>query len=228
MNKKLFLVLAIILFIVGANYFIDPVEMEESLPEESEEMKKLQKEYNQLSLDYINLKAEKEELQNQMESIHADYFDRYIYAFGYQDESLGESSEPLHEEFGEDKYVSLIEDDFGFQLFVWVRGQEYPFYIDFSTLNQENEFDVGPFVSGEDVAVLGGIATNDQFEDVFVLQDDMKHGADVIQIEDDLFVWYSILDFEEDGSTDRLAGVRVEVHDSNGKVLWEKALNDPS
>ncbi len=100
MNKKLFLVFAIILFIVGANYFIDPVEMEESLPEESEEMKKLQKEYNQLSLDYINLKAEKEELQNQMESIHADYFDRYIYAFGYQDESLGESSEPLHEEFG--------------------------------------------------------------------------------------------------------------------------------
>ncbi len=74
------------------------------------------------------------------------------------------------------------------------------------------------------MAVLGGIATNDQFEDVFVLQDDMKHGANVIQIEDDLFVWYSILDFEEDGSTDRLAGLKVEAHDVNGKVLWEKSF----
>ncbi|MFD1608731.1 hypothetical protein [Oceanobacillus luteolus] len=223
-NKKIILVITIILFMVAGSYFIESAESEVSNPEESEEMKKLQKEFNQLSIDYLNLQGENEELQDHINWLYEENFETYksIYESDFANEYIGESSEIIHKEIEEDKYILLVENETGFLISVWLKGQESPLFLEFSSLSPEEGFDwgggqvLGPW---QDHNFYGGIITENEIQQVNLVQNEKIHEAEIVKIDNNLSIWYSLFDYETSIEPDQ---IKIEALDNDGLIVWEE------
>lgn len=227
-NKKVFVIMAIIFFMVVANYFIEPTESEESGPEESEEMKKLQKEFNQLSIDYLNLQGETEELQKKIQWLLESKFETYkrIFETDYANQYIGDSSEIIHKVIEEDKFMLFVENDTTFQLSVWVKEQEYPFSVELNTLNPKNGFawQGGPQMN---LNFYGGVITDNHIHQVQILYNDEVHDANIIEINDNLHIWYSIFDYQRK-SINEPNQMNILALDNKQNIVWEEEFRAPS
>ncbi|WP_067725576.1 hypothetical protein [Oceanobacillus damuensis] len=228
MDKKVLLLIPIILFVIVANYFIEPVEeSEDSGPDDSEEITKLKKELNQLSIDYLNLEGENENLELQIEGLNNSMFEisKFILQSDIANDFLTESTEIIYKEFEEDKFIVLYKSETGNRLLVSSREPNFGGHLDFPTLNPENGFNWEGGM-GPDLSFFGGVITENKIKQVRVLQNDKVHEADIIKIAENLNIWYSIFDYEKKSISDDPDTLKIEAIDNDGVILWEEAFEE--
>lgn len=228
-NKTLFLIIGIILFMVVGSYFIGPTEQEEAQPEETEETRNLKRDFDQLSIDHLNLQGEKSILEDEIARLNEDIFDlnKFILESDLADDFISTSAEMIHKEFEDDKLVIFYETEEGYLFGMSSRTGNRSGSLLFNTLTTEGGIDWhgGPY--GMDYNFYGGLITDNQIQQVKISNNDEVHIADIVEVKDDLRIWYSMFDYESKSLQSEAEKIKVQALDSNNEVIWEEAFDGP-
>lgn len=227
-NKLLILIIFILVFVIAVNYFTKPVENVDSRPDDSEELKNLKREFDQLSIDYLNLEGENKNLEHEIEILNGSIFEltKSILQSDIANDFFTESTEIIHREFEDDRIIVLYKNDTGNRLILLSKKSNYVENLELHTLYPEEGFSWEGGM-GPDFYFFGGVITDNQIKQVRVLQNDIIHEANIITVNDHLNIWYSIFDYEKKSITDKPEMLKIETLDNDGVILWEEAFAGP-
>lgn len=232
-NKLLFLVIGIILFMLIGSYFIGPTEKEEAQPEETEEVKNLKRDYDQLSIDHLNLQGEKSQLENEIAWLNESIFDlnKFILQSDLAEEYISISIEMIHKEFEDDKFVIFYETEDEYLFVVSSRWENQRGHLVFSTLTTEKGIDWQGGPSGmttEDYNFYGGMITDNQIQRVEISQNDEVHTPEIVEVNNELRIWYSFFDYESKPLQAEPDKLKIQALGNDDVVIWEEAFDGPT
>jgi hypothetical protein len=117
--------------------------------------------------------------------------------------------------------VILFKDEYGNHLIVSLKEPSFEVSLTIPTLHPTNGI-TSDYLGDSNYRYLGGIITDSKIKKVNVYLNDEVHEADIFQVDDYSYGWYSIF-ANENAALGEEDDLRIEALDENGGIIWEKA-----
>ncbi|TMW72781.1 hypothetical protein [Alteribacter natronophilus] len=198
----------------------EPAEEHDQNQEESDE------EFDYI--DYLNIEAENRALKEQLEWMEEELFItnfenmklRIKGGVVQEDLPYPETAEILYQDVEEEKYVLLYKDERGFHLIVSLLENRIWEYFGFYGLNTAEDFNWSIGVSNPH-----GFISDPDITSVQVLEDEEVWESEIITVNKDLRVWYSLADTDMPTNSDEPENLRIEALDEAGNVISSDSFN---
>ncbi|WP_088033248.1 hypothetical protein [Evansella clarkii] len=237
MEKKQYLSMLAIVVLISfvVIFFREPVQSEKNINDIGEESPierefiKDEEEYTEIEpLEYINLQSENRMLKEEIERLENELFDsnfRFVKRFMnsdlvYEIVPYPESTEILYKEVEEDRYVLFYTDETGFNLRVSSLEDRITEQFYFYGLNPTDNFNW--FGGG---SIYNGFIGDNQIQSVRVIQNETVYDAKIITINENMRVWYSIIDYERKSVSEQPDKIRIEALNEEGEVIWQESFD---
>ncbi|WP_416150282.1 hypothetical protein ACM26V_04665 [Salipaludibacillus sp. HK11] len=236
MEKKQYLsFLAIIVVVAFVIIFLrDPVS-ENNIIEDTEKENESETELvnvrdggNEIDpIEYINLQGENRELKKQIEILEDEFFvsnfelAKIIMNSELINEVLPypESSEILFKEVEDTYYEFFYRDETGYNLIVSSLEERSTEHFNFYQLDPTEDFN---WFGGD--STYNGFIADSQIQSVRVIQNETVYDAEIITINENLRVWYSIIEFERKSLSEEPDKMKIEALNEEGEVIWQESF----
>lgn len=220
-NKKTIFVAVIMVFFVGAVYFIESSGNVEPLTESEQITYKSDTDESEQII--MHMRDGIELLNQDIKKLEQSLFDaeRYIYNTELASDYLPfPDSEILYKEVQETQYLILFTHKHGNELLFGSKE------LGFNALLTLSNSDDGISVANtgvHDYHYFGGIITDNEIKEVEIIQNaNIHHRANIFKVNEETYAWYSII---EDGRLkDKDDQFKIKALDQNDRVLWHHSI----
>ncbi|MGJ9385557.1 hypothetical protein [Salipaludibacillus sp. CF4.18] len=180
-------------------------------------------------IGYIKLKGENRELKNQIEILENELFVSNFELVKiimnselvYEILPYPESTEILFKEVEDANYVFFYKDETGFNLTVSSLEDRSTEHFDFYQLDPTEDFNwYGGYLT------YNGFIADNKIKSVRVIQNETVYDAEIITINENMRVWYSIIDYEGKSMSEEPDKMKIEASNEEGEVIWHDSFND--
>ncbi|WP_067842719.1 hypothetical protein [Amphibacillus sediminis] len=235
MRKKTYILVTVVLFFILVGVMLkSPPPLNDFLIEDEPEIideDHAEEDFIVDPIEYINLKSENRLLKEELESLERSYFASWIelvkiivdagQASQLVSYYYGDTAELIYAEADETRYILYFQDDQDKSPYHYlVVGFENGIGEFFAFLDSPGD-DFTWYGGGE---VYSGSIQNPDIQSVQVVQNEQVSQAEIISVDNDLRVWYSLIDFERKPLTAEPDDIRIEALNSQGEIIWQEAF----
>jgi len=209
MNKKVFLIIFIIIFFIAATYIMEFTGNNDHLAEEE-------------ASEIADLEQENEKLRQEVTQLEESLFEarKFIYDSELASSYLpfGDATEIIFREIDESKYILIYQA--GSDHYLHISQGPRPMQemqLTIPTFDPEHGI-TRDIIGYNGIYYSGGIITDPEINEVRVTQDGMEHHAEIFKVDDHVRGWYVIF---EDDSNDSYEKTTVQALNEEEEVLWE-------
>ncbi|UTR09985.1 hypothetical protein MM300_19210 [Evansella sp. LMS18] len=181
------------------------------------------------TIEYINLEGKNRELKRELEVMENELFDmnfsfmKVIIEGGLLNEmEYFEFDELLFTKVTDDEYIVFLQVETEYYL-LWADKETrklHNFY--FSFLDHEESFN---WTGGAET--YSGFANDQDIETVQVIQNGEVYEGKFITVNDDMRIWFSVIDFEWKSINEEPDEMEVKALDKDGNILWHEEFDGP-
>ncbi|WP_088035270.1 hypothetical protein [Evansella clarkii] len=180
-------------------------------------------------IDYINLEGENRELKRELEVRENEFFDmnfalmEVIIDGGLVDQlEYFEFDELLFSKVTDEEYILFFQ--WSNEYYILLADKETKSYhsFSFSLLDTDEAF---IWTGGNETYY--GFANDPEIESVQVIQNGEVYEGKFIAVNDDMRIWFSVIDFEWKSINEEPDEMEVKALDKDGNILWHEEFDGP-
>ncbi len=229
-NRPISFAPIIVIFIVlGFLLFNDPNQSVRTLVKEIEREVDNSLTENEVDpIDFLNLQGENRKYKVEIERLNNELFDNSFELIKiiltsdsiYEIFPYRENTEILYKNVTDSEYTIFYKDETGYNLRIASKANRLSHFLNFYNLEPDEPINSWGGNSGN-LVKYGGFITDTNIQSVQVKQNERKHKAEIIKINESTYVWYCVFESERKSIRDTPDKMKIQALDKEGNIIFE-------